>query len=50
MSDAPGPRTAQLPVEGEAPPPLGRELTVIGRSIDRRDALEKVTGRAAYCC
>jgi len=39
---------SRLPVEGEVPPALGRELTVIGRSVDRRDALEKVTGRAAY--
>ena len=30
------------------PPPLGRELAVIGRSLDRRDALEKVTGAAIY--
>ena len=39
---------SRLPVEGEVPPPLGRALTVVGRSVDRRDALEKVTGRAAY--
>jgi CO/xanthine dehydrogenase Mo-binding subunit len=39
---------SRLLVEGERPPDLGRELTVIGRSVDRRDALEKVTGRADY--
>ena len=39
---------SRLLVEGQTPPALGRELTVIGQSIDRRDALEKVTGRAAY--
>lgn len=42
---APGPR---LLVEDEEPPRLGRELTVIGRPLDRRDALDKVTGRAVY--
>ena len=46
MNDTPN--ASRLPVEGEVPPSLGRALTVIGRSVDRRDALEKVTGRAAY--
>lgn len=45
MSEAAGSR---LPVEGAVPPPLGRELTVIGTPVDRRDALEKVTGQALY--
>lgn len=42
------PPRGRLLVHGETPPPLGRELRVIGRSIDRRDALDKVTGAAVY--
>jgi CO/xanthine dehydrogenase Mo-binding subunit len=42
------PPKGRLLVHGEVPPPLGRELAVIGRSLDRRDALEKVTGAAIY--
>ena len=38
----------RLLVHGDVPPALGRELSVIGRPIDRRDALEKVTGQAVY--
>ena len=40
------PRAASRPWRRAAA--LGRELSVIGRSIDRRDALEKVTGPAMY--
>jgi len=42
------PPPGRLLVHGDAPPPLGRDLAVIGRSINRRDALEKVTGQAVY--
>jgi CO/xanthine dehydrogenase Mo-binding subunit len=42
------PPRGRLLVHGEVPPALGRELRVIGRSIDRRDALDKVTGDAMY--
>ena len=42
------PPKGRLLVHGEVPPSLGRELSVIGRSLDRRDALEKVTGAAMY--
>lgn len=38
----------RLLVEGDAPPSLDRGLAVIGRPINRRDALEKVTGSAVY--
>ena len=38
----------RLLVEGDAPPALERELAVVGHSINRRDALEKVTGKAMY--
>lgn len=38
----------RLLVEGDAPPALERDLAVVGRSINRRDALEKVTGKAMY--
>ncbi len=48
MSAAGPPPRGRLLVHGEVPPPLGRELSVIGRSIDRRDALDKVTGAAMY--
>jgi xanthine dehydrogenase molybdenum-binding subunit len=48
MSPAGPPPRGRLLVHGEVPPPLGRELSVIGRSIDRRDALDKVTGVAIY--
>jgi CO/xanthine dehydrogenase Mo-binding subunit len=39
---------SRLPVEGLIPPPLNRDFAVIGSPIDRRDALEKVTGQARY--
>jgi CO/xanthine dehydrogenase Mo-binding subunit len=45
MSTIDGPR---LLVEGDEPPRLGREFRVVGTSVDRRDALEKVTGAALY--
>lgn len=48
MSRAEPPPRGRLLVHGEVPPPLGRELSVIGRSLDRRDALDKVTGQAMY--
>ncbi len=48
MSPTGPPPRGRLLVHGEVPPPLGRELSVIGRSIDRRDALDKVTGAAIY--
>jgi xanthine dehydrogenase molybdenum-binding subunit len=48
MSPAGPPPRGRLLVQGEVPPPLGRELSIIGRSIDRRDALDKVTGAAIY--
>jgi CO/xanthine dehydrogenase Mo-binding subunit len=38
----------RLLVEGDAPPTLERDLAVVGRPINRRDALEKVTGAAMY--
>ena len=42
------PPKGRLLVHGDAPPALERDLAVVGRSIDRRDALEKVTGQAEY--
>jgi CO/xanthine dehydrogenase Mo-binding subunit len=42
------PPSSRLPVQGDVPPPLGRALTVVGTPVDRRDAYEKVTGRADY--
>jgi xanthine dehydrogenase molybdenum-binding subunit len=41
-------KTSKLLVKGFAPPILDRELTVVGKPLNRRDALEKVTGRAEY--
>lgn len=38
----------KLLVRGWCPPPLDRELTVVGKSLNRRDAVEKVTGKAKY--
>ena len=40
--------SSHLLVEGAVPPTLDRELTVIGRSVDRKDGVEKVTGAARY--
>ncbi|UCG06760.1 MAG: xanthine dehydrogenase family protein molybdopterin-binding subunit [Desulfobacterales bacterium] len=40
--------TSKLLVKGSPPPLLDRELTVVGKSLNRRDALEKVTGKAEY--
>ncbi len=39
---------SKLLVKGAVPPPLDRELTVVGKPINRRDAAEKVTGQARY--
>ena len=39
---------SKLLVKGTPPPPLDRELTVVGKPLNRRDAAEKVTGRAKY--
>jgi CO/xanthine dehydrogenase Mo-binding subunit len=39
---------SKLLVKGVAPPPLDRELTVVGRPLNRYDAREKVTGEAKY--
>jgi xanthine dehydrogenase molybdenum-binding subunit len=38
----------RLLVKGTPPPPLEREFTVVGQPLDRRDGVEKVTGRAKY--
>lgn len=38
----------RLAVEGAIPHPLDREFTIVGKSFDRRDGAEKVTGRAKY--
>jgi CO/xanthine dehydrogenase Mo-binding subunit len=40
--------TNKLLVKGFTPPLLDRELTVVGKPLNRRDALEKVTGKAEY--
>ena len=40
--------TNKLLVKGFSPPLLDRELTVVGKPLNRRDALEKVTGKAEY--
>ena len=48
MSAVGPPPRGRLLVHGEIPPALDHELRVVGRSIDRRDALDKVTGQAAY--
>ncbi len=39
---------SKLLVKGVPPAPLDRDLTVVGRSLHRRDAVEKVTGQAKY--
>jgi CO/xanthine dehydrogenase Mo-binding subunit len=39
---------SKLLVKGAQPAPLDRELTVVGKPLNRRDALEKVTGQAQY--
>ena len=41
-------KTSKLLVKGSPPPLLDRELTVVGKSLNRREALEKVTGKAEY--
>jgi CO/xanthine dehydrogenase Mo-binding subunit len=40
--------STKLLVKGTPPTPLGREFTVVGRPLNRRDGVEKVTGRAKY--
>ncbi len=37
-----------LLVNGEAPPKLDREFTIIGKDLDRIDGVEKATGAAIY--
>ncbi len=39
---------SRLLVKGSTPPPLDREFTVIGKPINRRDAVDKVKGKAKY--
>jgi len=39
---------SKLLVKGAVPPPLDRELTVVGKPLNRYDAAEKVTGQAKY--
>lgn len=39
---------SKLLVRGTPPSPLDRELTVVGKPLNRRDAAEKVTGQAKY--
>ena len=39
---------SRLLVKGTIPPPLDRELTVVGKPLNRRDGKEKVTGQAKY--
>lgn len=41
-------KEGKLLVKGHIPPPLDREFTVIGKPLNRLDALEKVTGKAEY--
>ncbi len=38
----------KLLVKGNPPPPLGRELTVVGKPINRLDGFPKVAGKAKY--
>ena len=37
-----------LLVNGEAPPKLDREFSIIGKDVDRIDGVEKATGAAVY--
>lgn len=39
---------SKLLVMGTVPPALDREFTVVGKPLNRRDGVEKVTGRAQY--
>jgi CO/xanthine dehydrogenase Mo-binding subunit len=39
---------SKLLVKRIHPPPLERELTIVGKSLNRRDGIEKVSGRARY--
>src|SRR5262249_39590867 len=41
---------SRLPVEGQVPEDLDRELSVIGKNLDRKDGVDKVTGQARYSC
>jgi xanthine dehydrogenase molybdenum-binding subunit len=38
----------KLPVKGTPPPLLDREFAVVGKPLNRRGSIEKVTGRAKY--
>jgi CO/xanthine dehydrogenase Mo-binding subunit len=38
----------KLLVKGWVPPALDRDFTVVGKRINRRDAIGKVTGKAVY--
>lgn len=48
MAKPTGPENPRLMVEGWIPPKLEREFTVVGKPLNRIDALEKVTGKARY--
>ncbi len=39
---------SELLVQGPLPPPLDREFMVVGKPLNRRDGVEKVTGQARY--
>lgn len=41
-------RSEKLLIKGAPPPPLDREFTVVGKPLNRRDGIEKVTGSARY--
>ncbi len=41
-------KESKLLVKGTSPPPLDREFTVVGKPLNRRDGVEKVTGHAKY--
>jgi len=42
------PDAPKLLVQGDAPPRLEREFTIIGKELDRVDGVEKATGEAVY--
>jgi CO/xanthine dehydrogenase Mo-binding subunit len=41
-------KESKLLVKGMIPPSLSREFTVVGKPLNRRDGVEKVTGHAKY--
>jgi xanthine dehydrogenase YagR molybdenum-binding subunit len=41
-------KESKLLVKGTPPPSLDREFTVVGKPLNRRDGVEKVTGHAKY--